>query len=83
MPRTQSLNSPRTFNVRVGADLGHETLISARAMGVKTSAYLREALIEMNRRVRPDPVALEGKRLNARHAREIAAMDGTAGDGLQ
>ena len=74
--------STATLSFRAPAQLATQTRALAKAFGISSSDYVREAVREKNERTLKDRMVFLSTQLSARHAEENRAMDASTGDGL-
>lgn len=71
-----------TLSFRASDDLAEQTRAIAKALGQKTSDYIRDAVREKNEREMAARIAMLSRKLTAKHLAIHEDMDASAGDGL-
>ncbi|WP_455288032.1 antitoxin of toxin-antitoxin stability system [Cupriavidus necator] len=71
-----------TLSFRASDDLAEQTREIAKALGQKTSDYIRDAVREKNEREMAARIAMLSRKLTAKHLAIHEDMDASAGDGL-
>ena len=71
-----------TLSFRVGSSFLEQTRSVANMLGMKGSAYIRQAIAEKNQRVMADRIATLSKKLAADHLAFNEELEGALTDGL-
>ncbi len=71
-----------TLSFRAADEFAEQTRSLAKALGLKSSDYIRAAVREKNEREMSARIATLSKRLSAGHFAFNEAIDDTVGDGL-
>lgn len=71
-----------TLSFRAADELAEQTRTLAKALGLKSSDYIREAVREKNEREMAARIAMLSKKLSARHLSFNEELDDSVGDGL-
>jgi hypothetical protein len=71
-----------TLSFRAGSDFATQTRTLAKAVGLKSSDYIRQAVDEKNAKVMAMRIALLSQELAAEHLAYNESLDGLLADGL-
>lgn len=71
-----------TLSFRIPDDLAEQTRALARFVGVKSSDYIRQAILEKNQHIMAQRMAALSQELSAEHAAINESLEGTLEDGL-
>jgi hypothetical protein len=71
-----------TFSFRAGNDFANQTRSLASLVGLKSSDYIRQAVLEKNERIMAERIAMLSKELASEHLAINESMEDTLKDGL-
>lgn len=71
-----------TLSFRAGNDFVQQTRSLASTIGLKSSDYIREAVLEKNERVMAERIALLSRELAAEHLSFNESLEGSLADGI-
>ena len=71
-----------TLSFRAGVDFAQQTRALANIVGLKSSDYIRQAVLEKNEQVMAQRIAALSKELSAEHLAINESVEGSLADGL-
>ncbi len=71
-----------TLSFRAGDDFAKQTRALANSLGLKSSDYIRQAVLEKNEREMAQRIAALSRKLSAEHHTINESVEGSLADGL-